>query len=356
MTASRFAAASSRFGWVLGAVIATGPLALEARAASIPDAWITTKTKLALLTKDHSKTDGIHVDTVDGRITLYGAVNSESQKRHAGETARAITGAKTVHNLLQIVAASSEEAVTEADDQIKESVESALKADASLAGSDISVASVVNGAVLLSGTAGTLSAHLSAMQTANSVVGVRSVASEIKAPEKLSDAEISRVAASVEDAARDGWITTDVKLRLLADRDVPTLDVSVDTYRGVVSLFGAVPSAEAKTAAVADAQKVDSVLGVNDDLHVVTRRDRQAIRAEDDVVKSNVEAAFKTCPELGRVDVEVKDGRAHLSGMVASGMDRLRAATMARGAKGVRSVDQDIQVDQLPGTGEETKP
>jgi hyperosmotically inducible protein len=334
----------------------TGPFAAEARAASIPDAWITAKTKIALLTKDHFKTDAIHVDTVNGRITLYGAVNSDSQKKHAGDLARAIAGAKGVRNLVQIVAASDEDAVTEADDQIKESVEGALKADASLEGSDVSVKSVDNGAVLLSGTAKTLSAHLSAVQDANSVPGVRKVASEIEAPTRLSDAEISRVADSIGNTARDGWITTDVKLRLLADGEVPALDVSVDTYHGVVSLFGTVPSADAKTAAVADAQKVDSVLGVNDYLRVVTRRDRQAIRAEDDVVKSNVEAALETCPELRHVDVEVKDDRAHLTGTVAWGVDRLRAATLARGARGVRSVDDDLHVDQLPGTGEETKP
>jgi len=43
-------------------------------AAATPDAWITTKTKLALLTTEGVSGTAIHVDTVLGRVTLYGKV------------------------------------------------------------------------------------------------------------------------------------------------------------------------------------------------------------------------------------------------------------------------------------------
>ena len=38
------------------------------------------------------------------------------------------------------------------------------------------------------------------------------------------------------------WITSDTKMRLLADGRTPALDINVDTWNGVVTLFGSVPS------------------------------------------------------------------------------------------------------------------
>ena len=50
-------------------------------------------------------------------------------------------------------------------------------------------------------------------------------------------------------------ITADTKMRLLADSDVPALDVNVDTFNGTVTLWGSVPTQQAKAAAEADARR-----------------------------------------------------------------------------------------------------
>ena len=69
-----------------------------------------------------------------------------------------------MHNLLQVVTPQHEKAVQVSDDALKQRIEKALQADASLKSSSISVKSVNKGVVLLGGTAKTLSAHLRAVE------------------------------------------------------------------------------------------------------------------------------------------------------------------------------------------------
>jgi osmotically-inducible protein OsmY len=66
---------------VLAVVVAVA-LAAPARAA-MPDAWITTKTKLALLTTEGVSGTAIHVDTILGKVTLHGKVRSAEEKAKA---------------------------------------------------------------------------------------------------------------------------------------------------------------------------------------------------------------------------------------------------------------------------------
>jgi hypothetical protein len=65
-----------RTSWILRSgllvVILSVALATAAGAATTPDTWITTKTKLALLTTEGVSGTAIKVDTVLGRVTLHG--------------------------------------------------------------------------------------------------------------------------------------------------------------------------------------------------------------------------------------------------------------------------------------------
>src|SRR4029450_13931559 len=70
------------------------------------------------------------------------------------------------------------------------------------------------------------------------------------------------------DTASDLWITAATKMRLLSDSQTPALDINVDTWAGVVTLFGIVPSQQAKAAAEADAHKVSGVKRVENELQV----------------------------------------------------------------------------------------
>ena len=171
-------------------LLLVGCLLSRPAVAAEPDAWITAKTKLALLTTNGIHATDVNVDTVNGQVTLHGKVGTEDEKQTAQAAAEKIDGVQSVRNLLQVVPRRREKVVQRSDDQIKAAVQNALQADTSLKSSSISVQSVNSGVVLLGGTAKTVTGHLSAVETATSVPGVRQVVSEIQSPDTLADAEI----------------------------------------------------------------------------------------------------------------------------------------------------------------------
>ena len=71
-------------------------------AADAPDAWLTMKTKIALMTTDNLSTSELNVDTVQGVVTLHGKVPTQGEKAAAEATARRIDGVKDVKNRLVV--------------------------------------------------------------------------------------------------------------------------------------------------------------------------------------------------------------------------------------------------------------
>ncbi|MGE5307278.1 MAG: BON domain-containing protein [Alphaproteobacteria bacterium] len=333
---------------VVTAVLLAAPVG-----AATPDAWITTKTKLSLLTTEGVSGTGIHVDTILGKVTLHGKVRSGEEKAKAESIAKKIDGVLEVRNLLQVVSPQREKAVQLSDDALKQRVEKALRGDASLKESSISVKSVNKGVVLLSGTAKTLSAHLRAVETAAWVPGVERVSSDIKSPDALADAEIwhdptpkrSSKESGIWETASDIWITSVTKMTLLTDSRTPALDINVETRAGVVTLFGIVHSQEAKDAAAADARKVSGVKRVVNDLQVMTRaKEAAAVKVRDEDIESDVKKAFEKA-DFKDIGVAVKNGVVRLTGSVPTGARRLDAAVLARSIEGVRAVKDELRLE-----------
>lgn len=325
-----------------------------ARAATMSDAWITAKTKTALLTAENVPATSINVDTVDGTVTLHGTVNSTEEKARAEQEARKVSGVKNVRNLIRVVPKAHEEVVKASDDELTKRVKDALASDPALKNSSIDVQSVNNGVVLLKGKAATVSDHLRALELARSVPGVRQVKSEVTSPDRLADAEIQRErdqpeagTRGVGQAARDIYITSATKMRLMADEKTPALDINVDTRDGVVTLFGIVPSEEAKRAAEADARQVSGVRQVRNDLQVVPKAQQERVEARDEDVQKQVEQRLQQRQDLAGadVDVEVKNGVARLTGKVTSEDQRLAAAVAARSTPGVRAVKDELRIE-----------
>jgi hyperosmotically inducible protein len=165
----------------LGLAMATG-FGLVAAASDTNDMWLTTKAKIALMTADGVSVRAVNVDTVNGAVTLHGKVKTEGEKERAAAAVRGVEGVKSVRNLLQIVPDAFKDAVKASDSAIKDRVDAALRADKSVEG--VSVASVNNGVVLLSGKATSLNEKLRAIELAYAVDGVSRVASEIEVPAK----------------------------------------------------------------------------------------------------------------------------------------------------------------------------
>jgi len=79
---------------------------------------------------------------------------------------------------------------------------------------------------------------------------------------------LSACGKSVDETVDDATITTRVKTSLLNDPDVGGLRIDVDTFKGVVTLSGAVKTAAERDKATALARKVGGVTDVRSTLQV----------------------------------------------------------------------------------------
>jgi osmotically-inducible protein OsmY len=336
---------------VFGAALAL-TLASAASAAQRPDAWVTTKVKMSLLTSDGVSAANVHVDTVDGRVSLHGSVPTEAEKSRAEQLAGQIDGVTKVRNLLQVVAPANQAKTDATDAQVEERVKAALASDRALADSAITLQSVNAGVVLLSGKARTLSDAYRAVGVTAGVPGVRRVASEIQSPDTLGDDELWRegaydAAVYEKSAARDTWITTAAKMRLIANSETPGFDINVDTNNGIVTLFGVVSTAEAKRASEAEVRKVDGVRNVVNDLQVVAEARQDRVEQKDDQISKAIDARIHAHTGLAnsKIDVAVSNGVARLTGTVNSRSDQVTALTVARSTAGVVRVIDELRLE-----------
>jgi osmotically-inducible protein OsmY len=145
--------------------------------ADRPDAWLTLKTKVALLTAKDVSGTAIDVDTEQGRVTLHGKVATAEERAKAEQVARSIDGVADVQNLLQVVPEAKRDVVETSDSEVRTRVQDALRADETV--KDVSIASVNAGVVLLAGEVDSLEQSVRALSIAKKVTGVRQVASEI---------------------------------------------------------------------------------------------------------------------------------------------------------------------------------
>jgi hyperosmotically inducible protein len=337
-------------GLIAGAALLLGAPVL---ADQPEDAYITTKVKIELLTADGVEPMRINVDTLDGVVTLHGQAESAAAKAKAADEARTVKGVKDVRNMLAVVPSAAKDRVAASDDTIKKQVEKVIENDAALADSSIKVASVNAGTVLLSGKADTLSSHQRALIDARSVPGVRKVASEIQSPDRLGDQEIwtdePAASASAKSSSSDAWVTTKVKVGLLADPGgLSPMKINVDTRDGIVTLFGIVNSDADKRAAEQQARKVSGVKSVQNELQVVPDVAAKRVDARDDQLLDAVEKRLGGRETLkdDSIDVEVKNGVVRLTGTVDGFGERMTALTVARSTEGVKSVIDDLRIEK----------
>lgn len=82
-----------------------------------------------------------------------------------------------------------------------------------------------------------------------------------------TDASVDHAKQAVTDSA----LTTKVKTKLLATKDLKSTGIHVKTKDRVVNLTGSVPSSEQREMAVATVKSVEGVTNVHDNLKVTTR-------------------------------------------------------------------------------------
>jgi len=354
----------------LAAVLYLAPASVRA-ADDMPDGWITTKAKVAVLSSVGTTGTKVHVDTNDGLVTLHGTVASSDDRASAEKAVAKLDGVKKVRNLLEVVAPKAQKDVASSDDDLQRKVDAALRKDKVLADEQaIKIESVNNGTVLLSGNASSLSNHLRAIEDVRAVPGVKRVASTIESPDskavrdaamqpgsKLGGTEMKTVktersagakssSTALSGAASDAYITTKTKARLLVDSDTPGTAINVDTKDGVVTLFGTVTDESAKSKAEAEARKVDGVKQVRNEIEVVPASAKNEISRNDRATERSVQKAVANDDALAKasISVEVRNGVARLTGTAPSEKLRKEAEKIAKRSDGVKSVRNEIEV------------
>jgi len=136
--------------------------------------------------------------------------------------------------------------------------------------------------------------------------------------------------------------------RLVKTRKQGSHVENVESQDGVVTLFGIVDSDRTKQAATAEVHKVFGVKSVNSTIQVVPRFRQDAVATSDAHVKEAIEDRLRQHQELtdDEIDIEVRNGVAHLSGKVRTQGDRLVALVVVRTTAGVHGLVDTLQVEE----------
>jgi len=143
----------------------------------------------------------------------------------------------------------------------------------------------------------------------------------------------------------DSTIQSSVKAGLLAEKGVPSNDVNVETYNGVVLLSGFVKTQEQKDAAGRVAGGVSGVKQVRNQI-AIHEATSMGTKMDDTMLVGKVKAALIDASDVkgGQINVEARGGIVQLGGFVTSGTMRDRAIAIAKGIDGVKRVDDALFV------------
>lgn len=190
----------------------------------------------------------------------------------------------------------------------------------------------------------------------------RGVASEVKG-------ETKKVAAKAGDELADGWLTTKIQSKFVADPEIKATDIHVSSSDGVVTLKGRVQNEPMRSLAVAIAQNTNGVKQVVDQLSVMVAapvapaRPANAVtagsvattgsavpdstpRTDDARITSGIQAKYFLDDKIKvrRIDVNSSNGIVTLHGEVGSDDERAQALLLARTTEGVQRIEDNLTV------------
>ena len=148
------------------------------------------------------------------------------------------------------------------------------------------------------------------------------------------------------EAVDDVGIAAQVKTNLIQSKIVDANDVNVEVEKGVVQLSGFVETEEQRREAAKIAKDIVGVKDVSNKLVVQGGKRSMGQTMDDQYVETKVNAALMGDPDTdaGDIDVEVRNGVVQLSGFVSSAAEKKRATEVAMGVKGVKKVDNALDI------------
>lgn len=167
-----------------------------------------------------------------------------------------------------------------------------------------------------------------------------------KAPEPAVASAPSAPTTTVGTEIDDSVVTTAVKSAFLADADVKSFDLKVETRKGEVQLSGFVDSQAQVDRAIVVARAVSGVKSIDNKLELKGAATTVGNKIDDSVVTTRVKSALLTDAAVKSFDIAVqtRKGEVQLSGFVDNQGQIDRAIEVARGAEGVSAVSNNMSI------------
>jgi osmotically-inducible protein OsmY len=213
------------------------------------------------------------------------------------------------------------------DSEIQQAVLRELKWDTRVEETDVGVA-VHGGVVTLTGTVSSWAKRVAAQEAAHRVGGVLDVANDIEVELPGSDKSDTDIARAVRTALE--W-----------DVFVPEKRIQSTVSHGWVTLEGDVDYWTQRDDAERAVRNLSGVRGVANKIEI---KPPKVIPQE---VRRSIEEALERHAEreARRIELDVRDGRVSLTGVVHSWAEREAVIGAARGTPGVRTVDPHLRIE-----------
>lgn len=185
-------------------------------------------------------------------------------------------------------------------------------------------------------------AFLATSITALATLGACSKSAETDATPPLSSP--MTLGTQVDDTV----ITSSVKSVLVADDLVKSLDLQVETRKGVVQLSGFVDSQAQIDQAVALTRAVAGVTDIENGITLKGPSSTVGTAIDDTAVTGRVKSALLDDPGIKSFDISVltHQGEVQLTGFVNSQAQIDQASQLASAAEGARSVKNELMIKQ----------
>ncbi len=169
---------------------------------------------------------------------------------------------------------------------------------------------------------------------------------EARAPAPTASAGTPAAGTTVGTEIDDSVVTARVKSALLADPEVKSFEIKVETRKGQVQLSGFVDTPARIDYAVALARKVEGVMGVENGMSPKDGKATVGNTVDDGIVTAKVKSALLSYPEIKSFDIAVvtRKGEVQLSGFVDNQAQINRAIDIARGVEGVQSINNEMSI------------
>lgn len=144
----------------------------------------------------------------------------------------------------------------------------------------------------------------------------------------------------------DTVITTKVKSALLADVDIKSFDLKVETRKGVVQLSGFVDSQAQIDRAIAATTAIPGVNSIENNVSLKTGNASAGNKIDDGLITTKVKSALLADPSVKSFDIAVvtRKGEVQLSGFVDSQAQIDQAFNIARWVEGVTKVGNEMSI------------